>query len=119
MGICYGMQLLNCYFGGGLTADVHRGAKDRRRPGTGHEAGILMPVYGISGVCTVSQYHDNGVRLDEVAPCFDVFARDAEYDVAEGIIHKDLPIIGIQWHPERDPSDRGFNERLIKGFFGI
>ncbi len=118
-GICYGMQQLNCYFGGRIAKNIHNNETLCRKPQLNHSINIEKNIFGLSGKYNVNHYHDNGIRRTKVASTFDVFAVDSDYDVVEGIIHKDLPIIGINWHPERDSPDDEFNKRIIKGFFKI
>ena len=118
LGVCYGMQQLNCYFGGRITRNIHDNETLSRRPKLNHSINIEKKIFCLSGEYVVNHFHDNGIKKEQVASNFDVFAVDADYDVVEGIVHKDLPIVGINWHPERDSPDDEFNKQLIKGFFG-
>jgi putative glutamine amidotransferase len=119
LGICHGMQLLNCYFGGRLTADIHSHEDEYRKPGSNHPIHIEKEILGLSGTFEINHYHNHGVRRSQVAPLFNIFAVDTDYDVVEGIVHKELQILGIHWHPERNSPDNELNRRIIKGFFKI
>lgn len=116
IGICYGMQLLNCYFGGKIVGEIHRHEMDFRKPGNEHAIIIEENFFNFRGEYLVNHYHNHGLRSGTVARCFDIFARDADFDVVEGFIHKELAILGIQWHPERPAPDVEFNRRLLTTF---
>jgi putative glutamine amidotransferase len=55
------------------------------------------------GAARVRSYHDWGVRPDAVGPELVVTAY-AEDGTVEGVRHADLPIVGVMWHPEREPD---------------
>lgn len=116
-GVCYGMQQLNCYFGGSITPAIHSGHRDSRRPGLDHNVSITGEIFGLKGEFRVNHYHDHGVSKADVAAPFNIFAEDLDFGVVEGIVHSELPIMGIQWHPERASPDEPFNEKIIKNFF--
>lgn len=119
LGICHGMQQLNCYFGGRITADIHSAEKATRRPRLNHSIRIEKKLFGLDSTYDINHYHDNGIRKAQIAPTFDIFALDSECDVIEGIVHKNLPILGINWHPERESPDNEINKIIIKGFFNL
>lgn len=116
LGICRGMQQLNCFFGGRMTAGIHMAEKTSRKPRLNHSIHIEKNIFGLDGIYYINHYHDHGIRRDQVPSSFDIFAMDSEYDVVEGIIHKDLPILGINWHPERKSPDIELNKIIIHGF---
>jgi putative glutamine amidotransferase len=116
LGICHGAQLLNCFFNGRITQNIHKDDLPYRNPNVNHYINIVKPVFDLSGRFYVNHFHNNGIKEGQVADCFDIFAIDSEFDVVEGIIHKDLPIIGIQWHPERMSFNETLNRSLIKNF---
>ncbi len=101
-GICKGCQLLNVYFGGTLIQDLpddtHRytgcdNAHDVvNLPGT-----LLHGLYGDR--CRVNSLHHQA--LDRVPECLKVVSRCPEDGVAEAFVHESLPIVAVQWHPER------------------
>lgn len=119
LAVCYGMQLMNCHMGGGMTEGIHSGEPDKRSPGVAHPIRLVKELYGLTGEHMVNHYHNSGVRPAQAAPGFEVAALDAEYDVVEAMVHKKLPILAIQWHPERPSPGQALNERLIRGFLGL
>ena len=120
LGICHGMHQLNCFFGGKIIANIHENEKPaRRKPKLNHRITIGKPSFGLSGQYEVNHYHNDGIKKSCLADCFDVLATDSDFGNIEGCIHKDLPIIAIQWHPERTSPDPEINKRLICGIFKI
>ena len=49
----------------------------------------------------VNSYHKQGVADGQVAPRLRVAAIGMVDGVVEALVHESLPILGIQWHPER------------------
>lgn len=111
LGICKGMQLIHLYFGGGLcqhlpTADTHRYLKyDQLHPTHAEKDSFLFELYGRN--FTVNSAHHQGILMPGRQCAFRPgsfplsviqYATDG---VPEGIVHHTLPIIGLQWHPER------------------
>ena len=102
LGICKGMQLINLYFGGTLIQDLPTNAfhqyigRDQIhgtsvRPGT-----LLFRLYGKN--FPVNSAHHQGIGIPGGSVSIIQHAPDS---VAEGIVHDFLPVIGVQWHPER------------------
>lgn len=95
LGICRGMQLINVAFGGTLRPhiDGHEDAPHR----VDTEADTrLRELCGDR--LFVNSYHHQAVW--GVAYHFKVSAR-ARDGIIEGLEHEELPILGVQWHPER------------------
>lgn len=97
-GICLGFQQLNVKFGGTLEQNLlwHPQSPDRWEKG--HKV-----KFGGGPAKEVNSHHHQGVLTTGVADCFDVLAVEDTNDdvkVVEAIKHKDLPIAGVQWHPE-------------------
>ena len=97
LGICRGMQALNVFFGGTLYQDIpgHRIAGgDMVHPTTAEG-----PISDLFGPCpTVNSNHHQAVdRLGDGL----VICQRAGDDIVEAVYHRSLPILGVQWHPER------------------
>lgn len=98
LGICRGMQMLNVALGGTLIQDLEERCVHHWR--TEHEvaikSGMLRKLHGPR--LMVNSIHHQAVNAP--APGF-LAAAISEDGVIEAIEHMSLPIIGVQWHPER------------------
>lgn len=106
LGICKGHQLINVYFGGTIiqhirSADRHTGSqgKDNIHLIQNCPGSMLEQIYG--STMMVNSWHHQGVG--QVPNCLNVSAywSDGEACVIEGLEHVHLPILSVQWHPER------------------
>ena len=104
LGICKGHQVINVYFGGDLIQDlgtdgnaIHRYVTADKVHMTHAEPGSwLAKLYG-TDFATNSAHHQ---AVDHPAPGFQIIQR-TEDGVVESIAHPELPILSLQWHPER------------------
>lgn len=102
LGICKGMQLINIFFGGDMFQNLSS-AKEHEYVGQDqmHETKAcpkskLFDLYGEKFV--VNSAHHQGVDLPGRGIIYTQYAKDG---VVEGLEHGHLPILGVQWHPER------------------
>ena len=104
LGICKGMQLLNIYFGGTLTQDL-RNSHDHQT-----SDGDLLHMSYVSEDCVLSHLYgkefvinsNHHQAVDKLGKNLKV-VQTSHDGIIEGFIHESLPIIGVQWHPERLP----------------
>lgn len=101
LGICRGMQYLNVYFGGDLIQDIGSShsmtqGRDRMHPTRTRPGSQLHALYGTAPV-TNSGHHQVVGRLAEGWQATQ-WALDG---VVEAIECQGLPMLGVQWHPER------------------
>jgi len=104
LGICKGLQILNVYFGGTILQDLpeaslhihkYEGA-DKIHPTKAAHGTFVEQLYGSLPI-TNSAHHQavgavgDGLRVAEYSQDF----------VIEAMYHKSLPVLGVQWHPER------------------
>lgn len=103
-GVCRGMQVINVALGGTLIQDLppesapfHGGGNcDLFHPIRTGEGSLLRRLYG--PLCVVNSWHHQAVdRLGEGLRA----SAWAESGFAEGLEHASLPILGVQFHPER------------------
>lgn len=109
LGVCRGVQFLNHYFGGSLSSiDGHVGGlHDVRFPTDWAE------FYGNNA--SVNSYHETVIPAGSLAPELCAKAFD-ENGYVEALVHRNLPIAGVMWHPERDGApvgDRQLIERMM------
>lgn len=99
LGVCRGMQVINVFFGGTLTQDLlgHSQIDGRDRLHTVTSApSPLRELYGER--CLVNSAHHQAVsRLGSGLEAL----QWAEDGVIEALRHQTLPILAVQWHPER------------------
>ena len=105
MGICLGKQQLNVSFGGDLHINIKYDSGIEHMM-TKHtievaEGSILHNLFG-TGFYINSRHN---LKLGKLADELVITATSDNGTVAEAIEHKDLPIIGFQWHPERMRGD--------------
>jgi N5-(cytidine 5'-diphosphoramidyl)-L-glutamine hydrolase len=100
LGVCRGLQMLNRYFGGD-SIDV-----------PGHVGKHAVKLQDGSNM-DVNSFHDKAVTLQGLAKPLRPFAQ-TEDGIVEGVRHESLPIVAIQWHPERASPSAAYDELLIK-----
>lgn len=107
LGICRGHQLLNVCFGGSLVqnvenADHHRKLEfgDNVHDTTAVTGTCLEALYGLQ--FPVNSAHHQAI--DELGTGL-VAIQKSDDGVIEAVGHETLPIIGVQWHPERMSFD--------------
>lgn len=117
IGICKGMQLLNVYFGGTLYEDLSSSLHPHQETDSIHTIFTISPnqfypkipysksflyqaqIYkALMPVVKVNSAHHQGIR--HLADDF-ICLQYAPDKIVETILHKTLPVIGFQWHPER------------------
>lgn len=102
LGICKGMQIINVALGGTLiqalpTASSHAWHNgDRFHPTTITTGSLLSFLYGTCMI-TGSAHHQAVCTLGNGLKA----VQHAHDGVIEAIEHESLPILGVQWHPER------------------
>ena len=96
------MQLLNIFFGGDIIQNLPSYEKhqydqqDQVHETIALKGSVLHHLYGDR--FHVNSAHHQGVDLPGQGICYIQYCSD---DVVEGLVHTYLPVIGVQWHPER------------------
>lgn len=101
LGICRGLQIINIYFGGKLSQ-----LPEKLHVGTHY----IKWFDGISFL--VNSYHNQGVFDADLGSALQPLAY-SEDGVIEALRHKNLPIVAIQWHPERSNPASTYDMQLI------
>ncbi len=117
-GICRGMQFVNCYFGGGFPIDIVTTDKNiEDHVVSNHEIKIVdskwKDLIGKDRVNTNS-FHRQGLIMDQISKELEVLAISVSSGLVEALCHKEYPIVGIQWHPERKSPDNQVNDIILK-----
>lgn len=115
LGICRGHQMINVYFNGTLNQDIknHKSVNGgvKMHASNIKENSILGETYG-SNLVVNSMHHQS---IDILGDHLRVVQRSL-HGTIEGVEHDSLPIIGVQWHPER-MGDKG--EILFEKFLSM
>ncbi|MBN8413320.1 aminodeoxychorismate/anthranilate synthase component II [Halomonas denitrificans] len=107
LGVCLGHQAIGQVFGGKVVRApqvMHGKTSDIRHSGQGVFKGLDDPL-------SVTRYHSLVVERESLPECLEVTAWTDTDDVTPGLImglrHKELPIEGVQFHPESILSRQG------------
>jgi putative glutamine amidotransferase len=117
LGVCRGAQFLNVYFGGKLIRDIKK-ETGLDHVATQHKISLIkdeISNYFNTKEAVVNSYHNQGINKDTLSNGLEEFAA-AEDGSIEGFYHPAHNIAAIMWHPERDKSDKDFDEKLIRAF---
>ena len=102
LGICRGMQLINMFFGGDIHQDLPSAGRHQYTNGDQYHETFALPdtvLYRLYGErFVVNSAHHQGVDLKAPSLSYIQYCDDS---VVEGLCHHYLPIVGVQWHPER------------------
>ena len=113
LGVCLGHQAIGEAFGGIVdhAGELKHGKTSMiEHDGKGVFAGLPNPFEAV-------RYHSLAVQPDAVPPDFEVTARSAESGVIMGMRHSELPIEGVQFHPESILTRPG--KDLLRNFLEI
>ena len=108
LGVCLGHQAIAAHFGGRVarTAVMHGKTCAVSHDGSGLFAELPSPF-------TAARYHSLAVAPESVPACLAVNAT-AEDATVQGVRHRELPIHGVQFHPESVASQCGHH--LLRNF---
>ena len=113
IGICRGMQIINNFFGGTI-----EGSQDLKHVGKPHSIKITNQEFSSffnTNTLQVNSFHYNLIRLANLGNNLEPFAVVSDDQTIEGFFHKNFPLIGVMWHPEREQNNS--NQLLIKKAF--
>jgi anthranilate synthase component 2 len=102
LGVCLGHQSLGQAFGGTVVRApqvMHGKTSAISHDGSGVFAGLPSPY-------EATRYHSLLVRESDLPSCFAVNAR-SEDGIIMGMRHKELPLHGVQFHPESIATEHG------------
>jgi anthranilate synthase component 2 len=112
LGVCLGYQAIGQAFGGKITrapAPMHGKLSAVEHEGQGVFADIPSPF-------TATRYHSLVVEWESLPAELEVTAWTAD-DVIMGLRHRELPIHGVQFHPESIASEHGHH--LLANFLQL
>lgn len=95
-GVCRGLQMINCHFGGTLSAIEDHAGNRHTVIKTDNAPNILEPSF------EVNSFHNFGVLKHDLASKLLPWATTTDSQSIEAFRHTDLPIAAVMWHPERE-----------------
>lgn len=113
LGVCLGHQSIGQAFGGNVVRArevMHGKVSTMHHTGTGVFADLPQPF-------EATRYHSLVVDRETLPDCLEVTAwteLDGDVDEIMGFRHKDLPVEGVQFHPESILTDTGHD--LLNNF---
>lgn len=109
VGVCRGMQLINCRFGGLLEAvniQKHVASKHNVRFKNSRFDSVLK------GISSVNSFHKFGITEETLGSDLEVLATSDD-QLVEALAHNLHPIVGIMWHPERSEVFTDMDKFLV------
>jgi anthranilate synthase component 2 len=109
LGVCLGHQAIGAAYGGAVVRAphvMHGKLSAIHHAGAGVFAGLPEPFQA-------TRYHSLIVRRDDLPECLEVTAW-TEDGLIMGMRHRDLPVEGVQFHPESIMTEAG--KALLKNF---
>ena len=109
LGVCLGHQAIGHAYGGRVIrarALMHGKTAAIEHSGAGVFAGLPSPF-------TATRYHSLAVERASLPACLEVTAWTADGEIM-GLRHRELPVEGVQFHPESIASEHGHD--LLKNF---
>jgi anthranilate synthase/aminodeoxychorismate synthase-like glutamine amidotransferase len=111
LGVCLGHQSIGVAFGGRIArarSIMHGKVSSISHDGRGVFAGLASPL-------EATRYHSLVIDGESVPAVLEVTARTDDGEIM-GLRHRELPIEGVQFHPESIMTTEG--KRLLRNFLG-
>ena len=112
LGVCLGHQAIGQAFGGHVVRaelPMHGKTSAVHHRGTGVFADLPSPI-------TATRYHSLTLGREDWPDCLDITA-ETDDGVVMGLAHRELPLHGVQFHPESIASEQG--HALLANFLAI
>ncbi len=112
LGVCLGHQSIGQAFGGKVVrapAPMHGKISDIRHTGQGVFAGLPSPI-------RATRYHSLVVERASLPKSLAITA-ETDDGLIMGLMHRELPIHGVQFHPESIASEHGHD--ILRNFLTI
>ncbi|WP_438990043.1 anthranilate synthase component II [Lentibacter sp.] len=112
MGVCLGHQTIGEAFGGKVVRchEIVHG-----KMGTIHHEGKSV-FAGLPSPFEATRYHSLVVERDSLPDCLEVTAELSDGTIM-GLAHRELPVHGVQFHPESIRSEHG--HKMLKTFLDM
>ncbi|MEX2515974.1 MAG: aminodeoxychorismate/anthranilate synthase component II [Gammaproteobacteria bacterium] len=117
LGVCLGHQSIGQAFGGKI---VHAGAIMHGKTSEIYHNGTDM-FTGLANPFTATRYHSLVIEKSSLPECLEVTAwtqtETGEIDEIMGVRHKELPVYGVQFHPESILTTYGHD--ILQNFLNL
>ena len=112
LGVCLGHQSIGQHFGGEVIR-ADRLMHGKTSPVTHRDTDIFK---GMPNPMIATRYHSLIVERSTLPDCLEVTAETAEGEIM-GLAHKDLPVWGVQFHPESLATQDGM--KMLENFLKL
>ncbi len=112
LGVCLGHQSIGHYFGGRVVR-ADRLMHGKTSPILHKNTDVFR---GMPQNFAATRYHSLLVERSSLPACLDVTAETAEGEIM-GLRHKELPVWGVQFHPESIATEGGM--KLLENFLKL
>lgn len=112
LGVCLGHQSIGQVYGGEVVR-AGRLMHGKTSPILHHSENVFA---GLPNPFEATRYHSLLVKRDTLPACLKITAETAEGEIM-GLAHKDLPVYGVQFHPESILTSEGKN--LLRNFLNL
>ena|ERR1700722_10547208 len=111
-GVCLGHQSIGSAFGGDIIRNyrvMHGKTSQIHHAGRGVFAGLPNPF-------EATRYHSLVIKKETIPSCLEITAETDEGEIM-GVRHRDLPVEGVQFHPESALTASG--KDLLRNFLSL
>ena len=112
LGVCLGHQSIGHYFGGRVIR-ADRLMHGKTSPIQHKDTDLF---HGMPQGFAATRYHSLLVERSTLPSCLEITAETAEGEIM-GLRHKELPIWGVQFHPESIATENGME--ILENFLGL
>ena len=112
LGVCLGHQSIGQHFGGKVVR-ADRLMHGKTSPIRHHNTDIFK---GLPNPMEATRYHSLIVERDSFPDCLKITAETEEGEIM-GLAHKELPIWGVQFHPESLATQEGI--KILENFMKL
>jgi len=112
LGVCLGHQSLVQHYGGHIVSAAR--LMHGKTSLIEHDGKALFA--GLSKPCEVGRYHSLAAARDNIPDVLEVTARTAGGEIM-GVRHRELPVAGVQFHPESVLTPEG--DQLLDNFLRL
>ena len=112
LGVCLGHQSIGQYYGGKVVR-ADRLMHGKTSPVLHRDTDIFE---GLPNPMEATRYHSLILERSSFPDCLEITAKTEEGEIM-GLAHKELPVWGVQFHPESLATERGI--KLLENFLKL